>query len=637
MLRIDSLSKAPDAELQLPGSKSISNRALVISALAEGTSTLSRALFAEDTLAMIDCLKSFGIDIKTNQIAETIIVTGTDGRLNAPQDSLWVRQSGTTARFILPMAALTAAPIQIDGDEQIRSRPQADLLEALNKLGVEVTYGGEPSHLPLTLNGSNLKVQDIAISGETSSQYLSALLLVSPCLPEKITFTLEGNAVSVPYIDMTIEMMRAFGAKVEFSEPNTFTVHPTGYKGRNYEIETDASTASYFFAAAAVSQGRVVIHGIGENSIQGDLEFVNILDQMGAKVSIGPNAIEVSGQNQLNGIEISMRELSDTAPTLAAIAPYCSGTVRVNDIGFIKNKESDRVTAVVTELNKLGVIASIEEDGFVIEPGSPTGNVIHSYDDHRIAMAFTVLGLLTEGVIIDDPNCVAKTCPEFFEHIDSLRLEGDKDLAILAIDGPAGSGKSSLAKLLAQELELEYLDTGAMYRSIAAEVIAANINPEAYREVTQIARNADIAFNGQEVFVNDTNVTQTIRNAEVNAIVSYVAANPGVRAILRRAQRSWARQRGGGVLEGRDIGSVVFPKAKLKVYVTATPEERARRRSLESGRAMKEILNEIQERDEIDSSRADSPLSISSNAIVVDTTDKTLAEVAEEVLRSFNV
>jgi cytidylate kinase len=186
-------------------------------------------------------------------------------------------------------------------------------------------------------------------------------------------------------------------------------------------------------------------------------------------------------------------------------------------------------------------------------------------------------------------------------------------------------------------LELEYLDTGAMYRSIAAEVIAANINPEAYREVTQIARNADIAFNGQEVFVNDTNVTQTIRNAEVNAIVSYVAANPGVRAILRRAQRSWARQRGGGVLEGRDIGSVVFPKAKLKVYVTATPEERARRRSLESGRAMKEILNEIQERDEIDSSRADSPLSISSNAIVVDTTDKTLAEVAEEVLRSFNV
>jgi cytidylate kinase len=332
-----------------------------------------------------------------------------------------------------------------------------------------------------------------------------------------------------------------------------------------------------------------------------------------------------------------MRELSDTAPTLAAIAPYCSGTVRVTDIGFIKNKESDRVSAVVTEMKKLGIDARAEEDGFVIEPGMPIGNVIHSYDDHRIAMAFTVLGLLAEGVVIDDANCVAKTCPEFYEHIDTLRLEGDEELAILAIDGPAGSGKSSLAKLLAQELQLEYLDTGAMYRSVAAEVIAANIDPEAYREVTQITDNIDISFNGQEVFVNAKNLTKQIRSPEVNSIVSYVAANPGVRAILRRAQRSWARQRGGGVLEGRDIGSVVFPKAKLKVYVTATPEERAHRRSLESGRDMKEILNEIQERDEIDSSRTDSPLSVSSNAIVVDTTDKTLSEVANEVLRNFNV
>ncbi|MBT95968.1 MAG: hypothetical protein CL431_08375 [Acidimicrobiaceae bacterium] len=637
MLRIDSLRKAPNAELQLPGSKSITNRALIIASLAEGTTSLSRALFAEDTLAMIDCLKSFGISIEANQPMETIDVTGTNGKLDAPQDSLWVRQSGTTARFILPISALITAPIQVDGDAQIRSRPQEDLLRALNQLGVEVAYSGEPSHLPLTLNGSNLKVKDIKISGDTSSQYLSALLLVSPCLPQKITFTLEGNAVSLPYIDMTIEMMRSFGAIVEIDEPNTFTVHPTGYTGRDYEIETDASTASYFFAAAAVSQGRVVIDGIGENSIQGDIGFINILEQMGAKVTIGADSIEVSGQNQLKGIEVSMRELSDTAPTLAAIAPYCSGTVRVTDIGFIKNKESDRVSAVVTEMKKLGIDARAEEDGFVIEPGMPIGNVIHSYDDHRIAMAFTVLGLLAEGVVIDDANCVAKTCPEFYEHIDTLRLEGDEELAILAIDGPAGSGKSSLAKLLAQELQLEYLDTGAMYRSVAAEVIAANIDPEAYREVTQITDNIDISFNGQEVFVNAKNLTKQIRSPEVNSIVSYVAANPGVRAILRRAQRSWARQRGGGVLEGRDIGSVVFPKAKLKVYVTATPEERAHRRSLESGRDMKEILNEIQERDEIDSSRTDSPLSVSSNAIVVDTTDKTLSEVANEVLRNFNV
>ena len=221
---------------------------------------------------------------------------------------------------------------------------------------------------------------------------------------------------------MTIEIMKAFGAQVDSSKPNSYTVHPTGYVGRDYEIETDASTASYFFAAAAASKGRVVVNGIGANSIQGDLEFVNILQQMGAQTLIGPNSVEVSGPTRLDGIDVSMKNISDTAPTLASIAPFASSPVRVTGIGFIKHKESDRVHAVVTELQNLGINASIEDDGFIIKPGSPTGNIVHSYDDHRIAMAFTVLGLLSEGVAIDEPNCVAKTCPEFFEFVDSLRL-----------------------------------------------------------------------------------------------------------------------------------------------------------------------------------------------------------------------
>ena len=636
MLQIDPLKKPPNAALELTGSKSITNRALIIAALAQGTSTLSRALFAEDTLAMIDCLKAFGIDIRHDQATSTIIVNGSGGEPDTPKESLWVRQSGTTARFILPLAALTRTPIHVDGHDQIRSRPQNDLLSALHELGVEITHNGQLGHLPLTIDGSNLNVKDISVSGETSSQYLSALLLIGPCLPEKITLTLEGNAVSIPYIQMTIEIMKAFGAQVETLQTNSFTVHPTGYKSRDYEIETDASTASYFFAAAAASQGRVVVNGIGANSIQGDLEFVNILQQMGAKTFIGPNSVEISGPIRLDGIEVSMKNLSDTAPTLAGIAPFASSPVRVTDIGFIKHKESDRVHAVVTELQKLGIDAKIEDDGFIIKPSLPTGSIIHTYDDHRIAMAFTVLGLLSEGVSIDEPNCVAKTCPEFFEYVDALRLEGDEELNILAIDGPAGSGKSSLAKLLAEKLGLEYLDTGAMYRSVAAQALATKVNPKNLPAVAEIAEKTDIDFVGQQVLVNGNDLTDMIRSAEVNAVVSHVAANPRVRAILRRAQRSWARQRGGGVLEGRDIGSVVFPRAKLKVYVTATPEERARRRSLESGRSIEEILAEIQGRDEIDSSRADSPLSVSSNAIIVDTTKKTLDEVAEEVLRSLN-
>ena len=636
MLQIDPLKRPPNAELELAGSKSITNRALLIAALAEGKSTLSRALFAEDTLAMINCLQAFGIDIKHDHTTATIAINGSGGELETPQKELWVRQSGTTARFILPLSALVKAPIEVDGDNQIRSRPQHDLLLALNELGVEIAHNGEMGHLPLTIDGSNLTVTDISVSGETSSQYLSALLLVGPCLPEKITLTLDGNAVSTPYIQMTVEIMKAFGAQVDSSKPNSYTVHPTGYVGRDYEIETDASTASYFFAAAAASKGRVVVNGIGSNSIQGDLEFVEILQQMGAQTLIRPNSVEVTGPTRLDGIDVSMKNISDTAPTLASIAPFASSPVRVTDIGFIQHKESDRVTAVVTELQKLGIDASIEDDGFVIKPGVPIGNIVHSYDDHRIAMAFTVLGLLSEGVAIDEPNCVAKTCPEFFEYVDTLRLEGDEQLDILAIDGPAGSGKSSLAKLLAERLRLEYLDTGAMYRSVAAEVLSANVDPKDLHAVAEIADKTDISFERQQVFVNGYDLTEMIRSAEVNAVVSHVAANPGVRAVLRRAQRSWARQRGGGVLEGRDIGSVVFPRAKLKVYVTATPEERARRRSLESGRSIEEILAEIQGRDEIDSSRADSPLAVSANAIIVDTTGKSLDEVAEEVLRSFN-
>ena len=636
MLQIDPLKRPPNAELELAGSKSITNRALLIAALAEGKSTLSRALFAEDTLAMINCLQAFGIEIKHDHTTATIAINGSGGELETPQKELWVRQSGTTARFILPLSALVKAPIEVDGDNQIRSRPQHDLLLALNELGVEIAHNGEMGHLPLTIDGSNLTVTDIDVSGETSSQYLSALLLVGPCLPEKITLTLDGNAVSTPYIQMTVEIMKAFGAQVDSSKPNSYTVHPTGYVGRDYEIETDASTASYFFAAAAASKGRVVVNGIGSNSIQGDLEFVEILQQMGAQTLIRPNSVEVTGPTRLDGIDVSMKNISDTAPTLASIAPFASSPVRVTDIGFIQHKESDRVTAVVTELQKLGIDASIEDDGFVIKPGVPIGNIVHSYDDHRIAMAFTVLGLLSEGVAIDEPNCVAKTCPEFFEYVDTLRLEGDEQLDILAIDGPAGSGKSSLAKLLAERLRLEYLDTGAMYRSVAAEVLSANVDPKDLHAVAEIADKTDISFERQQVFVNGYDLTEMIRSAEVNAVVSHVAANPGVRAVLRRAQRSWARQRGGGVLEGRDIGSVVFPRAKLKVYVTATPEERARRRSLESGRSIEEILAEIQGRDEIDSSRADSPLAVSANAIIVDTTGKSLDEVAEEVLRSFN-
>ena len=637
MLSIDPLTKPPNIDLQLSGSKSITNRALVLAALAKGTSTLRRALFAEDTRAMIDCLKKLGVGIETDEINEEIVVTGCDGQLRSAGDPLWVRQSGTTARFIMPLAALAQTEVLINGDPQILKRPHGELFDALKKMGVEICFDGEENHLPARINGAGLHGEKLRVNAEQSSQYISALLLSAPCMPNDTTLILDGNAVSMPYLQMTLSMMNSFGADVEEVDKNQFQIRATGYTAKNYEIEPDASTASYFFATAALSEGRVKVEGLGKTSIQGDIEFVDLLEQMGAEVTRSEQEIEVRGTNVLQGVHASMKNISDTAPTLAVVAPSASTPSSVSGIGFIAYKESDRIAAVITELQKLGIEAEDNGDGFTIQPGTVKPGLVHTYDDHRIAMAFTVLGLVSSGVTLDGPECVTKTAPDFFEYVDQLRLEGDQELAILAIDGPAGSGKTSLAKRIASETGLEYLDTGAMYRSVSAKVIEEGIDPEDKELVVAIANRISIVFEGDEVFVDGERLTETIRSPEVNAVVSYVAANPGVRSILRRAQRSWARKRGGGVLEGRDIGTVVFPRARLKVYVTATPEERAKRRSLESGRPMEEILEEIMGRDKIDSSRIDSPLSISNDALMVDSTGKTIDEVAEEILRSFHV
>lgn len=637
MLSIDPLTKPPNTDLQLPGSKSITNRALVLAALAKGTSTLRRVLFAEDTRAMIDCLKKLGVNIATDEVNEEIVITGCDGQLHSDGGPLWVRQSGTTARFIMPLAALAQTEILINGDPQILKRPHGELFDALKKMGVEISFDGEENHLPARINGAGLHGEKLRVNAEQSSQYISALLLSAPCMPNDTTLILDGNAVSMPYLQMTLSMMNSFGADVEEVDKNQFQIRATGYTAKNYEIEPDASTASYFFATAALSEGRVKVEGLGKTSIQGDIEFVDLLEQMGAEVTRSEQEIEVRGTNVLQGVHASMKNISDTAPTLAVVAPSASTPSSVSGIGFIAYKESDRIAAVITELQKLGIEAEDNGDGFTIQPGTVKPGLVHTYDDHRIAMAFTVLGLVSSGVTLDGPECVTKTAPDFFEYVDQLRLEGDQELAILAIDGPAGSGKTSLAKRIASETGLEYLDTGAMYRSVSAKVIEEGIDPEDKELVVAIANRISIVFEGDEVFVDGERLTETIRSPEVNAVVSYVAANPGVRSILRRAQRSWARKRGGGVLEGRDIGTVVFPRARLKVYVTATPEERAKRRSLESGRPMEEILEEIMGRDKIDSSRIDSPLSISNDALMVDSTGKTIDEVAEEILRSFHV
>ena len=631
MLTIDPLVEPPNARLDLPGSKSITNRALVVAGLADGESELAGVLFSEDTHVMMDSLQKMGVGIRQNLNGLSVSISGTGGSLQRPEETLWVHQSGTTARFCLPLAALCGQEVTIDGDEQIKNRPHEELCKALQSLGAQIEYLEAPNSFPLVVNGKDLQGGQISLNGGISSQFISALLLAAPCFPDQLELNIDGDLVSRPYIDMTISVMQAFGAQIQRVNDRRYVVSPTGYRNSRYEIEPDASAASYFFAAAAISGGSITVEGLGSRSIQGDTGFVDIVEKMGAKVVRSDNALSVTGTGSLIGIDASMKEISDTVPTLAAIAPLASGPTVISDVAFIAQKESDRVTALITELRKIGVQAEKTETGMVIYPGEVQKGTIHTYDDHRIAMAFSILGLVVPGITLDSPQCVAKTFPSFFDVLDQVRVAGDAKLSILAIDGPAGSGKSTLAKQVAKQLSLEYLDTGAMYRSVAAVALAQSASLDDEAEIAEIAERINIRFDDGRVYVDDDDLTEAIRSPEVNAAVSQVAANPGVRSIMRRQQRSWARVRGGGVLEGRDIGSVVFPEARLKVYVTATPEERARRRSLESGRSVEEIMEEILQRDTKDSTRGDSPLVADQEAIVIDTTGKTIHETSDYI------
>jgi 3-phosphoshikimate 1-carboxyvinyltransferase len=636
MLTIDPLVEPPNARIDLPGSKSITNRALVVAGLADGESELAGVLFSEDTHVMMDSLQKMGVGIRQNLNGLSVSISGTGGSLQRPEETLWVHQSGTTARFCLPLAALCGQEVTIDGDKQIKNRPHEELCKALQSLGAQIEYLEAPNSFPLVVNGKDLQGGQISLNGGISSQFISALLLAAPCFPDQLELNIDGDLVSRPYIDMTISVMQAFGAQVQRVNDRRYVVSPTGYRNSRYEIEPDASAASYFFAAAAISGGSITIEGLGSRSIQGDTRFVDIVEKMGAKVVRSDNALSVTGTGSLIGIDASMKEISDTVPTLAAIAPLASGPTVISDVAFIARKESDRVTALITELRKIGVQAEKTETGMVIYPGEVQKGTVHTYDDHRIAMAFSILGLVVPGITLDSPQCVAKTFPSFFDVLDQVRVAGDAKLSILAIDGPAGSGKSTLAKQVAKQLSLEYLDTGAMYRSVAAVALAQSASLDDEAEIAEIAERINIRFDDGRVYVDDDDLTEAIRSPEVNGAVSQVAANPGVRSIMRRQQRSWARVRGGGVLEGRDIGSVVFPEARLKVYVTATPEERARRRSLESGRSVEDIMEEILQRDTKDSTRGDSPLVADQEAVVIDTTGKTIQETSDYIEELFS-
>ena len=421
VLPIEPLAAPPDLTVRPPGSKSLTNRALLVAALAEGRSELSGVLEADDTAAMVDCVRALGATVDWPAGSEVAIVGGVGGTPRPGPARLEARLSGTTARFALAACALGPGPYVVDGDPPLRARPMGGSLEGLSDLGLEVEHHG--GHLPVTVRGGPAAGGRLTVRGDVSSQYLSGLAMAGACLRDGLDVTIEGPLVSTPYVAMTIDVMEAFGATAGFEAgTGRLWVAPGGYSGTSLAIEADASAASYFLGAAAVCGGRVRIEGIGRASTQGDAGFAEVLARMGASLTRGEDWIELVGPppGGLHGITVDLADMSDIAPTLAAVAVFADGPTEVTGVGFIRAKETDRIAAVVTELQRLGLSAEETADGFIVHPGTPRAAAVRTYEDHRMAMAFTVVGLGAPGVSIVDPGCVAKTYPGFFDEVARL-------------------------------------------------------------------------------------------------------------------------------------------------------------------------------------------------------------------------
>ena len=420
-LAIAPLEAPPDTAVRLPGSKSITNRALVCAALSEGETTLTGALFADDTEAMVGAVRALGAEVDCDPGAAIMRVRGIDGAVGvAPDVVIDARMSGTTGRFLAPVAALSEHGATIDGHPQLRARPFGDLADALRRLGVSVEFPSDRESLPMRIRGP-IRRRAAPVATDRSSQFLSGLMLAAPAVPGGMWLPVVGPVVSQSYVTMTAAVMEAFGASVTV-EPAFVQVRGGGYRSAEcFAIEPDASSASYFMAAAAVTGGTVRIEGLGADSIQGDAGFATVLETMGAAVDRDGSTTTVTG-GPLRGVDVDLADMSDTAPTLAAVAALADTPTRVRGIGFVRGKESDRIAAVVAELVRCGVEARELEDGFEVVPGTTaTGGRIRTYDDHRIAMSFSVLGLRVPGIEIENPGCVAKTFPGFFETLDQLR------------------------------------------------------------------------------------------------------------------------------------------------------------------------------------------------------------------------
>ncbi len=410
------------ATIRPPGSKSLTNRALICAALAHGESLLLGALDSEDTRVMIAALCQLGIRVEYDIKAKTIRVSGCHGRPPAVEADLFVANSGTTIRFLSALATLGRGRFRLDGTPHMRERPIEDLLDALNQLGATTYTQLKNGCPPVIVEAAGLPGGQATVSGEISSQFLSALLMAAPYAQNPVELLLPGPLVSQPYVAMTIAVMKSFGVSVEAQSTCFRVATDKGYQGTDYEIEPDASAASYFFAAAAITGGKITVEGLSRQSLQGDVAFCDCLEKMGCQVEYADNSLTVCGA-KLRGIEVNMNAISDTVQTLAAAALFAAGPTTISGVAHIRHKETDRIRALAGELRKLGAHVEERPDGLRITPGKLRPARIETYNDHRMAMSLALVGLVVPGIIILNPECTAKTYPDFFADIRRLTFD----------------------------------------------------------------------------------------------------------------------------------------------------------------------------------------------------------------------
>ena len=421
-IEVQPLQKKLDVVVAVPGSKSYTNRALLVAALAEGESQLSGALFSDDTDYMVQSLRKLGVGVEEDRAAARFAVRGNGGEIPVDGAELYIGNSGTTSRSIISYVALGNGTFVVDGDEPMRkSRPISDLLDALGRLGVDARSRFDNGCLPVDVQARGFKGGHTQLDASKSSQFLTSLMLAGPHTQEGLDIEMLGE-FKTQYIDITMAVMRAFGAEVDHDNYRRFRIAGgQRYQARNYAVEPDASNASYFFAAAAVTGGRVRIDDITADSAQGDIRFVDVLEEMGCTVHRDDRGIEVIGPKKLKGIDVDMKEISDTSLTLAAIAPFAESPVRIRNIEHSRWQETDRVAAMATELRRLGVEVEEHQDGIAVTPSIPKPAAVDTYEDHRVAMSFALVGLKVPGIRINDPGCVSKTFPTYFDVWQELR------------------------------------------------------------------------------------------------------------------------------------------------------------------------------------------------------------------------